>query len=284
MKRASSILCGAILLLYYHLAGAAEIARSDWSTKTIPTLNAFDKASVVAFVNAVPGNTGDMGVTDLLNFKWVDLAGDGNAQLLMLTATGPCCANVLIYRRNPSGTITQEVLSDVGVDLSTGVRDLDGDGRSELIGRQTVDAVDGYRGIRPAALWTAVYRLRKGKYVEASRDFPTFYDAEVLPTLDEAITRAQQRISALPPGVAGDEVSDAQRKLAVLEVEKDKTLRVLGRPTTAGLSKAREWVASSDPDLVADAVIVLRGTGHKDELRAAQEALQRIKEQEHANH
>jgi len=66
-------------------------------------------------------------------------------------------------------------------------------------------------------------------------------------------------------------------------VEKDKTLRVLGRDTTEGLKKARAWITSSDPDLVADGIIVLRGAGGKDELQAAQEALQRAKEQERAS-
>ena len=284
MKRASTIF-GATLLLLGRLAAAADIAGTDWNSESLARLNGVDKAAVVAFVNAVPGNTGDMQSTDLLDFRWVDLAGDGKAALVMLTATGPCCANVLIYRRAPSGAITQEVLPNVGVDLRTGIRDLDGDGKSELIARQDVDALDGYRGIRPAALWTAVYRFKKGKYVEASREFTSFYDAEVLPKLDAAVARANQRVAALPADAGGDEATDARRKSAVLEVERNKTLRILGRPTTTGLSKAREWVTSSDPDLVADAMIVLRATGSSErELRAAQEALERARERERTAH
>jgi hypothetical protein len=41
-------------------------------------------------------------------------------------------------------------------------------------------------------MWPEVYHLQNGDYVEASRDFPHFYDEEVLPNLDNQITKAQQ--------------------------------------------------------------------------------------------
>jgi hypothetical protein len=60
-------------------------------------------------------------------------------------------------------------------------------------------------------------------------------------------------------------------------MERDKILRMLGRDPTAGLQQAREWAASSDPDLIDDASIVFRDIGgHEDEARAADAALKLI--------
>ena len=63
-------------------------------------------------------------------------------------------------------------------------------------------------------------------------------------------------------------------------MERDKILRMLGRDPTAGLQRAREWAASSDPDLIDDASIVFRDIGgHEDEARAADAALKRASAQ-----
>jgi len=207
MRQVSHTTIGAVLLCSLRLGWSADSGSTDWTQDAIPLLNSVGKAAVVAFVNAVPGNDGNMEVAYLRDFKWVDLAGDGRAELVMITATGPCCASVVIYRRKPSGKSGRDILRNVGLDLNTGIRDLDGDGKSELIVRQDVDALDGYRGIQPAALWSAIYRLRSDKYVDASRDFASFYDAEVLPKLERRIVEARERcprtLRASPPMRAG---------------------------------------------------------------------------------
>ena len=60
-------------------------------------------------------------------------------------------------------------------------------------------------------------------------------------------------------------------------MERDKILRVLGRDPEAGLADAREWMKSSDPELVEDAVVVLRDMGgHEQDLSAAKGALIRL--------
>ena len=67
-----------------------------------------------------------------------------------------------------------------------------------------------------------------------------------------------------------------QRELAVAIMERDKILRALGRDPNAGVADAREWLKSSDPELVNDAVIVLTDIGgHDKELDAAESALGR---------
>jgi hypothetical protein len=100
--------------------------------------------------------------------------------------------------------------------------------------------------------WPAVYRLENGHYVQASRDFPKFYDREVLPELDKEIAK---------PKVG--------QMRAWLIMERDQILRVLGRNPMAGLKEAYQWMNSSDPELREDAAVVFGGIGgHDEELRA----------------
>jgi len=137
----------------------------------------------------------------------------------------------------------------------------------------------------PEGEWPQVYRLRDGKYVEASRDFPSFYEKQILPQLDQAIIKARQDVAApRPAGIpSGNPWVEykllKERYLAALIMAKDKILRVIGRDPTAGLAQAREWMASSDPVLVDDAKAVLEDIGgHEEDVRAAKLALERASE------
>jgi hypothetical protein len=115
----------------------------------------------------------------------------------------------------------------------------------------------------PGGVWPQVYRLRDGKYVEASRDFPGLYDKTVFPLINKAIAKAPEEQSPA-------------RYLAALTMCRDKILRVLGRDPNAGLAKAREWMSSPDPVLVDDArVVFIDIGGHDDEANAAKLATER---------
>ncbi len=70
----------------------------------------------------------------------------------------------------------------------------------------------------------------------------------------------------------------AGRALAVAVMERDKILRVLGRDPNAGLAEAREWMKSPDPELVEDAVVVVKDMGgHQQDLETAKGALFRVR-------
>jgi hypothetical protein len=177
---------------------------------------------------------------------------------------GPCCVYVIIYHQQGLGKVTREWF-DGGGNLDSVIRDLNADGKDELVIQTRLGT---YRGASPTAVWPAIYQLKDGKYVEASRDFPNFYDDEVLPEFQDQIAETQKQIAT---GLKGE------AQLAVLEMSRDKILRVLGRDPTAGLAKARAWADSANPDLVGDAIAVLRDIGgHEDELRAAELAGQRV--------
>ena len=170
-------------------------------------------------------------------------------------------------------------------DLDKTIKDLNGDRKRELILYAYLKG-EGARGssLRPTAMWPQVYRLQNGSYVEASRDFPSFYDTEVLPRLEKDIATARESLAAhqskpAPQDPLDEEWRLPERWLAVLLMEKDKILRVLGRDPSAGLAQAREWVKSPDPQLVGYATVVFDDIGgHAQELSAAKLTLQRLRE------
>ena len=107
-------------------------------------------------------------------------------------------------------------------------------------------------------MWPAVYRQKDGQYVEASSEFPTFYESQVLPKLEKKIAEVRENTGK---GLA------TQHDLAVAIMTRDKVLRVIGRDPSAGESDAREWMASEDPELRCDAAAVLGDIGaHQAEL------------------
>jgi hypothetical protein len=177
-----------------------------------------------------------------------------------------------IYEQNSSGTasLRQWIEGDqLGTDLGKIVRDIDGDGEIELVIPTTLVSY----GTGATITWPAVYRLEKGKYVEASRDFPGFYEDEVMPKLQERINQYQGK-----PGVG---TPDA---VAGLTMVQDKILRVLGRDPTAGLQRVYEWMNSDDPILLQDAAATFQSVGgHEREMRAASDAQIRAEAREHAH-
>ncbi len=270
------------------IAVAANIEDIPWTESNATALRTFDRQAVEEFVNRVADDA--VQHRRVGEFTWADLGGDGRYGLVVTAdTTGRAFfEGVDVYQRDIHGKVVVQSFLGGGVrDLSKVVRDLDGDGKVELVIPSRLDTEGPGGAFYPTVIWPKVYRLRKGKYVAASRDFPRFYDSEVLPGLDEAIAEARQTLATQPerqlPSTGDPEflqhAAEAclpQRRLASLEMTKDKILRVLGRDATAGLSRAREWVANADPCLVGEAVTVLTDIGgHKDDLRAAEKEAQK---------
>jgi hypothetical protein len=267
MKRA--LIIGAVVFL--GLAGAAvgsEIGDLPWNESNIEALRSFDKAAVVKFSNNWAGTEGIPGAmtADQLNeFEWVDLAGDGKYELVTTASFGPCCVFLGIYSKDTAGKVSLQSLDGAGK-LSETVRDLNGDGKMELVIWTELAAPPGsWSPMTATPRWPAVYRLESGKYVEASRDFPNFYDSEIRPELAQASVKGQQEVRRNP--AYGDNV-------ARLVLEKDKLLRMLGRDPTAGLQDAYQWMGSGSSQLVQCAIATFADIGgHEKELSAANQAL-----------
>ena len=259
----------AIILVFASIASSAELSGAEitnlrWNAANIEALRALDKAAVVRLVNHIaesdysgPGLPGSpLTEDDIRKFTWVDLAGDGRYELVTTYDT-KCCAFLYIYWQDGPGKVSAQQYADAG-DLDKTIRDLNGDGKRELILYDYLKSDERRAPLGPTAMWPQVYRLQNRSYVEASRDFPSFYDTEVLPQLEHDIGKARE----------------SPRDQAVLVMERDKILRVLGRDPSAGLAQAREWVRSQDPQLVEDARVVFDDIGgHEPEESAAKLAL-----------
>jgi len=208
---------------------------------------------------------------ELMEFRWVDLAGDGGCELVF-TTWGAAVSHVNIEWQDSSQVLLGEaslVSREVYVGgkkktFESSIRDLNGDGKKEIIVSSYLDS-EGRLGAGP--VWPQVYRVQGEKYVPASQDFPEFYDQQVLPGLDKAIAKTPQAEEAV---------------MAALEMERDKIKRVLGRDPNAGLGEARQWAVSGNPVLIGYAVDVFRDIGgHDSEVNAAEQALKQARQRQH---
>jgi hypothetical protein len=193
----------------------SDISALNWDQSNIHTLRSFDKGTVVALVNE--HQPGVLTATEVSGFGWADPGGNGQYQLVLILS-GPCADFVATYYRDTSGKVTLDQRIEGFGNLKTGLRDLNCDGKDELIIGQSIvehSCVD-------VVAWPAAYRFEKGKYVEASRDFPSYYDNEVLPQLAARIAKYQGRATDLSGDLGAGPT-----------MERDKILRVLGRDPTA---------------------------------------------------
>lgn len=242
----------AVLLSVTMISGpafAGQIDQLAWNQSNIATLRGLDESAVEKFVNEM--SEGDVHKT-VGEFTWADLAGDGRYELITtLDLSGRSFFDYLaVYERDDLGNVSVQWFPEetaIGR-LSSVIRDLDNDGRKELI-VPTLFPSGAYGAGSVSAVWPAVYKLKNRTYVEASNEFESFYDTDVLPGLLKDIAEARAK--------AGTSASYAP-KLISMTLEKDKILRVLGRDRTAGLDEAREWAASDDPHLASAGAAVLR--------------------------
>jgi hypothetical protein len=195
---------------------------------------------------------------------------------------------VAIYRRSSSGKISVETIDGDGISLGGDeslsvpnlLQDLDGDGKDELVAPQEW----GSPMALAAVISIKVYRLSDGRYVEASRDFPKFYEEQLLPKLESEIAQIKRNPSSAdglePPAFA--KLSEAnlweknpERKLALFEMDRDKILRTIGRDPKAGEEQAREWVRNGDEILIGYAMSVFQDMGDEPDFQAAKSAWKR---------
>ncbi len=260
-------------------ASAAEIAHMRWDEANVSTLRSLDRDSIQKFVNSPEANdVGDPALNgfspvNVLQFEWADFAGSGKYALVVVWNTGPHGEAISIYQQNAVGKIDRQKVELEGYGherpLNEAIRDLNGDGKKELIinsgfgdGRDMAEM--------PLTQWPMVYRLQNGQYVEASREFPGFYDKEVLPPLGAKIAALEKKLdSEAEAKAAGEAVikeyspsqpdidshtSPEQRKavrdseqLALQQSLRIHILHVLGRkPTAEDEKEALEWLNSPD--------------------------------------
>jgi hypothetical protein len=236
-------------------AGQVQI---PWNESNARTLEALTKADVANILNAAPDSAKDLTPGQIDQFRFADLEGNGKYELL-LTESGPCASFVMILRQIGGGYLDRQAFFG-GANLNTATRDLNGGGKQELIILTPLVS----HSCTDIVAWPVVYSLKNGKYVEASRDFPNYYNNEVLPELDQQISKTQAKVAAGK--------HNYEYRLAGLLMERDQILRVLGRNPTAGLNHAYQWLNSDDPYLLQDAEVTFKEIGgHKAEEQAARD-------------
>jgi len=279
-------------------AKMTRIGAVAWDQANLATLQSFGYADVAEFLEAAGVQwEGDQDITTncspplcrnfhMYGFTWADLAGDGQYHLVVVFEPyGTSDENGLsIFTRGPSGKIVSQ--SIVGMDIHLEglkyamipkvIQDLNGDGRDELI-IPTLFYDPGGTGDK--AIWPRIYRLANGSYVDASRDFASFYETQILPKVNHALERANRAVANLSAvnstgGASAPEPTDALRdwrtQQMVLIMTRDKILRVIGRDPTAGLAQARAWITGPDRH-PGSAYVVIKDIGdHEDDLKAAQ--------------
>jgi hypothetical protein len=296
-------------------ATAVDIAATPWDESNIATLRSANAADIEKFVNQVLcDDMKDCAPVKVREFAWADIEGKGKYALIDVWNTGGRAEGVGIYQKNSSAKVQQDdgeltpaipgyTTQSIDVDgyanevLTNAIRDLNGDGKKELIvssgfglGRSMAET--------PLAQWPKVYRWQDGHYVEASRQFQGFYDKEVLSPLEEKISTLQKKLDTEAEAKASGEavmkqyhwyepdieshttpeqahaVRDSER-LAVLQGLRNHILLALGRRLTAEEEKEpREWLKSSNETLVWYAEDAFEDMGgHESEAREAEHML-----------
>jgi hypothetical protein len=223
-----ALTAGLVVLLLFapRLGAAADIVDLAWTESNLDVLRTFDKAAVEDFVNSMQDDGMHAAVGE---FAWIDLAGDKRYALVTRQdLSGRAYFDYLaIYWRSPSGKVTRDWIEGAELpSLDKIVRDLDGDGRHELVVPSAIDRHDprSFATGWPSRVWPKVYKLQNGHYVDASRKYAKFYDGEVLPVLNSKIDEARDAVARDP------EAQAPQRQLAAAQMSRDKILQLLGRP------------------------------------------------------
>ncbi len=268
----------------------AKIAELTWDATNIEAPRALDAAAIDKFARTVSPDMDPPEVEEIGGFMWADLAGDGKYELLVGAET-KAYGCLYIYWQDAPGKLRLQEYDGGGGDPAQIVKDLNGDGKKELILGATLDSeARTPSNSTPVAYWPQVYRLESGRYVEASHNFPRYYDTEILPEVEKRVSEMREEVAKFQsepmptPGLTpGDQYRVnvmrflPARRLAEAVMTRDKILRVLGRDPNTGVAKAREWAKSPDPELVNDAVVVFEDMGgHEQDYQAAKSALFRL--------
>jgi hypothetical protein len=285
MGKTSVVLLATILAFASVAFSAQKIEDIPWDESHIKQLRAAGKAAVLRLVQKT--DESDFSLSDYGEFEFVWYpAGDGKYELAVSSSTGPDISYLDIYWQDAPRKFRSQnfgFLAFARIEewyKGPQFADLNGDGKDELILFEPLDSDENANLFRrkfiPNATWPKVHRLRDGKYVEASRDFPGFYQDKILPQLAKAIVKATNAEPGPNIDPSYEEWQLPERNLAALIMCRDKILRVIGRDPGAGLAQARKWMTDSDPVFVDNARIVFEDIGgHDEEVRAAKLATAR---------
>lgn len=267
------------------------VGRVPWSQANVDALRGADLAAVAKFVNTTrPRVSAGIAPNQVVDFAWAKVGGGKTELVVALDVSGRGFYTLWIYNHGSGDGLAIQELEGWKMmgGLKAMLRDLNGNGVDELIIPTAVGQEGAWTPTTAEPLWPAIYRPENGRYVEAvshlpgvrpgprsievstryleaSRDFPSYYDTEILPNLNRTIGMLQQKAAE------GDGNPGA---LARFTAVKDKILRVLGRDSTAGLNQAYQWMNSDDPQVLQCALATFYDIGgHEKDVRELKRVL-----------
>jgi len=208
----------AALVLAYSVPAHADrvlVGRVPWSQANVDAQRGADLAGVAKFVDTsrpAPWG-GEITPNQVIDFGWAKVGGSKSELVVALDFAGRGFCRLWIYSHGSADSLAIQELE--GWRMRGGIkamlRDLNGDGEDELIIPTAVGQGGAWTPTTAEPLWPAIYRPENGKYVEAifglpgvrpsprsievstryveaSRDFPHYYDTEILPNLDRTIS------------------------------------------------------------------------------------------------
>ena len=174
------VLVLAVVDSFGRAACGVEIADLAWKESNIKTLRGFNEDACYRFFNRDDLDAAETEAPIYPDCDWYP-AGNGTYELAINSQSGPDAAFLDAYWRDGQGKITDqefEIDQDAGEGWYDGPQfaDLNHDGSSDLIliAHLEYDQPSHRFKTVPDGEWPQVYRLRNGKYAEASRDFPAF--------------------------------------------------------------------------------------------------------------
>ncbi len=226
-------------------------------------------------------------VTRVGDFKWIDLDSDGVYDLLAsVDYSGRVFYNTLYIVKQNNGIFTYQEIPVWNVERMNGViddfksgwrgslticfkgcklivKDFDNDGYQELIFPQLLT---DYRGARPMAFWTAIYKWNGKEFQDESRQFQDFYKSILLPKIETRIqeikkdkekfqyAKSTQKDRLAKEDIIYDEELDEALSSEYLVM--DKIIRLIGQDPKAGLERAKKWMYSPNDNLRKNAIVV----------------------------
>lgn len=176
-------------------------------------------------------------------FRFVDLDGNGTLELVAwIDLSGRGHGRLFVISRTANGYAHASVPASY-VDFPTVIRDVDEDGRMEIVLRR---GLTPYGGGHARAAVSAVFVFSPEGLADRSPAFHDFYESVELPRISAALESARTL-------TADGDVAAAD----ALEVERDKILRMTGGDANAGLTLAQEWSADARPRRREWAAVIL---------------------------
>lgn len=245
-----------------------DINLSDWRTNVSSSVvkKRYDKTVIARFVSKTADIEPMLNSEQIGDFKWVDVDNDGVYELLVTVTVGRFFNDMYIFKNIHNNKILTQTINVWDLkSFDSVVQDLNSDGVQELL---LPVCLTEYRGARPIAIWTSVYKWNGKELIDSSQDFPKFYLESLLSKIDEELKQLQLTKLIVRKEAFSEEINFNQEiydeDVSTQYLIKDKILRITKQDLHAGFQRALEWSKHPNPNLRANAVFVFNDIGDKE--------------------